>query len=209
MRHLTKQDRCKIENLLNAGVSIRKIGKSLHKSHTTVSREIKKHRTVDETSKRHRKNFCTFRSNCMKRSLCKVPPPTCKNRCSSCSYFSCNELCSDFIEDYCEKLSRAPYVCNGCCDMKKCKKRKYFYCANNAMDEYKTLLIQSRQGIDVSPGEIKIYNNLIKSGVQKDKVFIMLWPHIKMYFKNAKKASITIFIMGISHCHVESCRKYA
>ena len=78
MTHLTKQDRCKIENFLNAGLSLRKIGKSLHKSHTTISREIKKHRIVDETSKRHRKNFCSFKNNCMKRTLCKAPPPTCK-----------------------------------------------------------------------------------------------------------------------------------
>ena len=102
MTHLTKQDRCKIENFLNAGLSLRKIGKSLHKSHTTISREIKKHRIVDETSKRYRKNFCTFKNNCMKRTLCKAPPSTCKNRCSICSYFSCNNLCSSFIEDYCQ-----------------------------------------------------------------------------------------------------------
>ena len=196
MTHLTKQDRCKIENLLNAKLSLKKIGKSLHKSHTTMSREIKKHRIVDETSKRHRKNFCTFKNNCMKRTLCKAPPPTCKNRCSTCSYFSCNDLCSDFIEDYCDKLSKAPYVCNGCPDMKKCKKRKYFYCANNAMDEYKTLLVQSRQGIDVSPSEIKIYNNLIKSGVQKGQSIHHVMVAHKDIFQKCEKSIYNYFHSG-------------
>ena len=126
MTHLSKQDRCKIENLLNARLSLKKIGKSLHKSHTTISREIKKHRTVDETSKRHRKNFCTLKNNCMKRTLCKAPPPTCKNRCSTCSYFSCNKLCCDFIEDYCDKLSKTPYVCNGCPDIVSNKMKVHY-----------------------------------------------------------------------------------
>ncbi len=164
MAHLTKQDRCKIENLLNAKLSLRKISEALDKSHTTVSREIKKHRVVDENSKRHRKNFCSLRKNCMKRTLCKAPPPTCKKRCSTCGYFSCNELCNEFIEDHCNKLSKSPYVCNGCSDMKKCKKRKYFYCANNAMEEYETLLVQFRQGIDVSPREIKFIITLLNLG---------------------------------------------
>ena len=131
MSHLTKQDRCKLENLLIAKTSIKKISKVLQKSHTTISREIKKRRIIDEDSKKHRKNFCTFKKSCMKRTLCKAPPPTCQNRCSTCRYFSCNDLCSDFIEDHCDKLSRSPYVCNGCADLEKCKKRKYFYCANN------------------------------------------------------------------------------
>ena len=193
MTHLTKQDRCKIENLLNARLSLKKIGKSLYKSHTTISREIKKHRIEDETSKRHRKNFCTLKNNCMKRTLCKAPPPTCKNRCSTCSYFSCNEMCSDFIEDSCNKLSKAPYVCNGCSEMKKCKKRKYFYCANNAMDEYKTKLVQSRQGIDVSPREIQIYNNLIKSGIQKGQSIHHVIAAHKDIFQKCEKSIYNYF----------------
>jgi len=40
MTHLTKQARCKIENLLNAKVSIKKLAKDLEKHHTTISREI-------------------------------------------------------------------------------------------------------------------------------------------------------------------------
>ncbi len=66
MTHLTKQDRCKIENLLNAKVSIKKIGKDLKKHPTTISREIKKRRVVDEASKKSRKNFGTRKKDCMK-----------------------------------------------------------------------------------------------------------------------------------------------
>lgn len=196
MSHLTKQDRCKLENLLIAKTSIKKISKVLQKSHTTISREIKKRRIIDEDSKKHRKNFCTFKKSCMKRTLCKAPPPTCQNRCSTCRYFSCNDLCSDFIEDHCDKLSRSPYVCNGCADLEKCKKRKYFYCANNAMEEYKATLGQSRQGIDVSPNEIKIYNNLIKTGVQKGQSIHHVMAAHKDVFQKCEKSIYNYFNCG-------------
>jgi IS30 family transposase len=196
MPHLTKQDRCKIENLLNVKVSIKKIGKDLQKSHTTISREIKKRRIVDEASKQPRKNFCTLKKHCMKRTLCKVPPSTCQNRCSTCRYFSCNEICSVFIEDHCDRLSKSPYVCNGCADLKKCKKRKYFYCANNAMDEYKSVLVQSRQGIDVSPTEIKMYNNLIKAGVRKGQSIHHVMAGHKDVFQKCEKSIYNYFNCG-------------
>ena len=61
MAHLTKQDRCKIENLLNVRVSIKKISNDLEKSHSTISREVKKRRVVDEASKKPRKNFCSLK----------------------------------------------------------------------------------------------------------------------------------------------------
>jgi len=73
MTDLAKQDRWKIQNLLNTGLSLMKRDKSLHKSHTTISREIKKRRIVDEAGKKHRKNFCTLKNNCIKRTLCKAP----------------------------------------------------------------------------------------------------------------------------------------
>lgn len=196
MPHLTKQDRCKIENLLNAKVSIKKISKDLQKSHTTISREIKKRRVIDEASKKPRKNFCSHKKKCMKRSLCKVPPPTCQNRCCTCRYFACNEICNDFIEDHCDRLSKSPYVCNGCGELKKCKKRKYFYCANNAMQEYKTILTQSRQGIDVSPAEIKIYNNLIKTGVQKGQSIHHVMAAHKDVFQKCEKSIYNYFNDG-------------
>ncbi len=55
------------------------------------------------------------------------------------------------------------------------------------MDEYKILLVQSRQGIDVSPNEIKIYNNLIKSGVQKGQSIHHVMAAHKDVFQKCEK----------------------
>ncbi len=132
----------------------------------------------------------------MKRTLCKAPPSTCKNRCSTCKIFSCNTLCRGFIEDHCDKLSKSPYVCNGCSDLKNCKKRQFFYCANEAMLEYKSKLVKSRQGIDVSPNEIKVYNNLIKSGVQKGQSIHHVMASNKDVFQKCEKSIYNYFNSG-------------
>ena len=41
MAHLTKEDRLRIENMLNAGVSATEMPRNLGKSHTTISWEIR------------------------------------------------------------------------------------------------------------------------------------------------------------------------
>lgn len=196
MTHLTKQDRCKIENMLNAKVFIKQIAQSLGKSHTTISREIQKHRTEDETNKKRIKNFCISKKICLKRTLCKAPPASCQNRCSTCKIFSCNKLCLDFIEEHCDKLQKSPYVCNGCLDIQKCKKRKYFYCATISMEEYQKELVNSRKGIDVSKTEIQQYNNLIKTGVQKGQSIHHIMASNKDVFQKCEKSIYNYFNNG-------------
>ena len=49
MAHLTKEDRLRIKNMLNAGVSATEMSRKLGKSHTTISREIKKINNLQQT----------------------------------------------------------------------------------------------------------------------------------------------------------------
>ena len=48
----------------------------------------------------------------------------------------------------CEKLQKAPFVCNGCPNAKKCRLNKFFYNAEYAHQEYERILKESREGID-------------------------------------------------------------
>ncbi len=196
MSHLTKQERCIIENLLNAKISLQQIGVKVNKNHSTIAREIKKHRIEDENNKKRKKNFCTLSKSCMKRTLCKVPPPNCQNRCSTCRIFACNQLCKDFHEDHCYKLNKSPFVCNGCPELKTCKKRKFFYCANTAMNEYKAELVEARQGIDVSKTEMQIYKNIIKAGVQKGQSIHHVMAAHKDTFQKCEKSIYNYFNSG-------------
>ena len=47
------------------------------------------------------------------------------------------------------KLKKAPFVCNGCPNKNKCKKNRYFYYAEDANNDYRRTLVESRQGIDL------------------------------------------------------------
>lgn len=48
----------------------------------------------------------------------------------------------------CDKTNKVPFVCNGCPNKNQCRKNKYFYYAKDANDNYRTTLVESREGID-------------------------------------------------------------
>ena len=96
MPHLTKQERLRTENMLNAGASATEMGRNLGKSHTTISREIKKHRQEETLDRRRNRNYCSFKNKCSQQKICKIPPADCPGRCSQCKIIFCNEHCLDF-----------------------------------------------------------------------------------------------------------------
>ena len=74
----------------------------------------------------------------------------------------------------CDKLSKAPFVCNGCPNKKKCKFNKFFYYAKDANDDYKTTLVQSREGIDFEQPNFRNMDKIIKSEVDLGHSFYMI-----------------------------------
>ena len=60
-KHLTLEDRNYIEQALNQNMTFKEIGKFLSKDPTTISKEIKKHRTRKEASKFINGNICVQR----------------------------------------------------------------------------------------------------------------------------------------------------
>ena len=106
MAHLTKQERCKIENFLNAGVTLQEMSRNLNRSHTTISRELKRHRREEDPDHKRCTNYCVFSKKCDKYRICKLPPLSCLGKCSRCRIVSCNKHCQDFEEDKCRKLER-------------------------------------------------------------------------------------------------------
>ena len=59
----------------------------------------------------------------------------------------------------CNKLLNSPHVCNACPDKRKCRKNKFFYFAKDAQNDYQSLLVDSRIGIDMQCDE---FDNLSK-----------------------------------------------
>ena len=162
--HLTLDERNFIEQELAKNTSLREIASHLEKSPSTISREILKHRIRKDGQAIHVGfNHCAKRCNCHRHNLCN---PRCSKECRKCSH--CNNVCSDFVEGTCLRLKRAPYVCNGCSQKYSCKLTKYYYRALPAFNHYKTVLSESRQGINLTDLELanldRIVSPLVKKG---------------------------------------------
>lgn len=74
----------------------------------------------------------------------------------------------------CPNTKKAPFVCNGCPNQKKCRFNKYFYYADDAQKDYQTTLVDSRVGIDMDCDEFHSLNTLVKSSIKKGHSFSLI-----------------------------------
>lgn len=155
--HLTFEERCKIEELLNKRYRKYQIAKELGKSQSTISREINRHKDFHMHS--------DFSSNYY-----------------SCVYFKdckkCDHKCKYFKPIVCKDRDKFFGACNNCPQNKSCKLDKYFYRASRAEKEYRYHLSQSRQGINLDENDLynlaHIICPLIKQG---QSIYIILENH--------------------------------
>ncbi len=144
-KHLSLEDRFKIEKGLLERDSFTKIGNAIDKNKTTVSREIKNHYIVKNTGCVGRRfNNCIYRRDC-------------PNRGRQCDISNCSE----FKEEKCTLLSKPPYVCNGCKNRIHCTLTKHLYDAVYAHNEYLENLSDTRQGVMINQGEINNLNSIL------------------------------------------------
>lgn len=197
MSHLDEQARCRIENLLNAGLSPLAIARQEHRAHSTIVRELRKHRKENEADRRQKKNFCTRKKSCFRKDICQYPPGNCPGRCSLCKIIECRSYCNSYEEDVCPKLERPPFVCNGCRDLGHCQKRKFFYQAHTADKEYRELLRECRLGIDVSEAEIRQYNELLCHGGRKGQSIHHIMIAHEDVFQKCPKTIYNYFNRGV------------
>ena len=169
-KHLTLNDRIYIQNELSKGTSFKDIARFLCKDPTTISKEVKAHRLSDWYHKGtfyNAHNFCIHRYHCQKTNACgKII--LCGIKCASCP--TCNQTCKDFEKERCNRLDRAPYVCNGCPkQISHCTiAHNYTSNARAAHRKYLEKLQTSRCGINMTKRELhqkdKIISPLIEQG---------------------------------------------
>ena len=157
--HLVLEDRKQIEEKLNQSRSFSSIAKELGKSTSTISREVKAHRTESRKIPYGRiPNRCKKARTCLKRDVCK----TCVKKADLCCRCSlCNRNCSDYEEQICSRLLRAPFVCNACPQLTKCTLVKQLYRAEKAQKSYEFLLSEARSGFNITETEIKNLNDIM------------------------------------------------
>ena len=158
-KHLTDLERLEIEHALRQGASLKKIAAKIGKHHSTVAREILARSVASVKGAFGRlTNRCVSRLSCDRRQLC-MDKPDCVKRCSACRL--CNSTCPDFREQVCPKLAAAPYICNGCKDEPVCVLRKRYYLHNPAQNNYRDILVDSREGANITEGELLALDALV------------------------------------------------
>ena len=162
-KHLTLRDREYIAASLNEGRSFKDIAKSLCKDPTTISKEVKLHRSMNVWNKgsfNNPQNFCVKRFHCRKTNVCEKLF-ICSQKCRSCH--KCNQVCKDFVRESCRRLDKAPFVCNGCDQLKsRCSIAvKYDYDPLFAHRKYEEKLSSSRQGINKTRRELHQMDDII------------------------------------------------
>lgn len=161
-KHMTLDQRIVIEKGLDQGNSLRSIALQLGKDPSTISKEIKKRRSVQKHSPfNESRNKCALIKDCKKKDICGIHAPVCKRMCKFCNH--CNSHCDDFIPRsyHCTKLDKAPFVCNACSKKCNCRLDKAYYRATTAHRQYRTVLVESRTGINISPEHLTKLDELI------------------------------------------------
>lgn len=164
MKHLTYDERLQIQKALTLKYSFSEIAEKIYKNRTTISREVKTYsRYIGKPARSKCKYKCIFEDQS------KCPVPNCTKRICSIACAKCAQYCDQYEPEVCKKLTRAPYVCNGCDERGICPHMKKMYEADYAQQQYRHILRDSRAGISLSGDEINFIEEkiipLIKNGV--------------------------------------------
>lgn len=162
--HLTLEDRKKIQEGLEKGLSRTEIAKNINKDISTVAKEVKNKRKLKPRNPFNNPITCT------KFKECRI----------------CHGKCSEYEEIKCTRRDRKIGVCNLCPDISKCRLDKYFYYAKQAHESYLYTLKDSREGVNLNTTEmleiVDIIKPLLKQG-QSIYQILKNHPEIKMCSK--------------------------
>ncbi len=162
---LTQMDRVNLNKIIETNrspqgamkITLNKIGEMLEKDPTTLSKEVKKHRTrLDMSSP----DFIRPSSYC---KVCEK-----KGRCALQANMKGSDLrCEEFKLYICPHLKTFPWVCNGCPKRGACNNRKTYYNPITSQQEYQDTLSDSRKGPFMTYEEFHSYDTVISGGLDK------------------------------------------
>ncbi len=132
--HLTLEERRIILSGITNASTKTAIAQTIGKDKSTVGKEIKLHRSLTHK--------------------CKMPLEC--NHYKKCVYGrQCSPDCPEYTPFYCSRRDRSPGACNGCSNWSRCRFDKYLYCPEDAHMDYRTTLIDSREGVNLTIQEAK------------------------------------------------------
>ncbi len=165
-KHLILEERNIIEQRLNERESFKGIARELLRDPTTIAKEVKNHIQFRQTGCYGKPfNNCLIRKDCTSRHLC--GNRKCNRYCRFCNTHLCSSLCPDYHQEMCKRLSKTPYVCNGCGDRKSCTLEKRIYSAAYGQKEYEVVRSESRKGILLTEEEALRLDSLVSPLLMK------------------------------------------
>lgn len=172
MSRLTLSERIAIESGIYEHLKLNEIAKRIFKSPETVSREIRKNRTLVTGYKPFGKD-CNFASECKTKGLC--GKTGCTKRCVTCKEYECRELCKRYSNKPCKNLSKPPYVCNVCTNRRKCKTDRAYYIAQQADAMSRRRYSESRSKIQTRGKELEKLDETVTPLILKGQPITHIW----------------------------------
>lgn len=159
-KHLTDDLRLAPEAALRERKPFAQISRETGIPRSTVKREVMNRRVESaKTFYGRRFNPCVHRDECRATGLC--GRPGCTRGCASCGIRCRGGSCPRFEEERCPRLAAPPYVCNGRPDEQRCRLRKHYYLHKIAHEGYRRTLTESRQGVNLTEGELRAINETL------------------------------------------------
>ena len=143
--HLTLNDRIIIQTGIENRCKKVDIARTIGKDPTTIAKEIRKHRELRP------RNIFIYPSICIHRQSCG----------------GCRRKCDKYEEIKCKERDRSPGACNKCPEISKCHLDKYFYYAKKAYEEYRSDLVDFREGINLTTLERRELASILKPLLDK------------------------------------------
>lgn len=178
-KHMTEENREVIEFGIAQGDSAGTIAKRIGVSKSSVTREVKKNRTVKEKNAQRGANLAL---RCVHYNDCSVSGLVCKKcstrlaACKHCKTHNCIYSCSDFERKMCPTTEKWPYVCSSSCTKRAhCGFPKCTYTARDAHATYLGRLSSSREGIDLTEQELEDMKTIVVPLVKKGQSFEAIW----------------------------------
>lgn len=181
MKHMGQDERNRIEFMLGCGSNVADIARALGRSESTISRELLNRRI--DSAKRH---GCSNRL-CARFDECRRTTFSAHGEVLRKNSSGCFESCPDFREAACLRLTRAPYVCNGCEREHNCPLRKRYYIASGAQANYRGVLVNSRSGVHPDDETVRRMSDALTPSVRKGQsVDAVLASHPELFGKYAR-----------------------
>lgn len=172
-------DRIAIEYGLSAGQTFKEIAEKIHKSPSSVSREVKANRQFIHGNF-FLGNDCRYSRNCRKKHVC--GDKYCGTYCIRCRKYDCRDGCLSYKPYKCSKTDYPPYVCNHCSARRDCFKNRYMYSAKLAQAKSDERRSASRKGVHINEDEIQVLDNILERGIKKGQPLAHIYEQHKAEF---------------------------